>query len=675
MKIKLKCQKEEEVYPLSFENFGLSPDLLNGLADTKIEKLTLLQSQVFPSALQGKNMLVKNEAEEVATFVIPALQTLINNGEVSGTHILILTPSVERAKLIDEMFWAVGYHTQVSSAQITMKGDKNEQEKAVLEQAPVLVANPGRLLEILEKNTFKLNNLKLIVIDEAQNMENFSLVEKVKAILRVVESNPQALIFSTSNNASTKQLTELFKSEFETIGFDAISTSEKKEEPKNVSEAVVLKAKKKNTPSKKKEEEVKAEPEAESEEESAKKTPKKKAKAKKEKEPKEKKEKAVKEKATKTKKKAKKEEESTTEPEAKTKKVKAESEEKAKVDKVEAEKEAVKEITVEESEESEESEETNTTAEEVENKKEEDSTSEPKTGPVEVLQKASVKVVLKKDLPPKEEKVEEDNSAKTSVEEAEPIPSDLTQVYINVPPRMKISTLLAHLEKTLTKKAVIFAASKRTTDRLFKIILKKNWGVVSVHQGIDKELYDERFAKFVSGEMKVLLVGGIPAQEIELDEVHQVINYDVPSEVEEYKYRAELVGNGKAARMVSLVSKMDKEDINLIVEQVGYAPAEIPLPEEVVEKKSNKPAPEKSSSNNNKDNTQNRRNNEKKDFKKPKSKEYKDGKGKKKGSKKIQARSPKDFSLPRPTYDGLSGGREGKQEKKGLFGWVKKLFD
>jgi len=157
--------------------------------------------------------------------------------------------------------------------------------------------------------------------------------------------------------------------------------------------------------------------------------------------------------------------------------------------------------------------------------------------------------------------------------------------------------------------------------------------------------------------MKILLVGGLSAKEVELDEVKQVINYDVPNEVEEYKYRAELVGNGKAARMVSLVSKMDKDDIDEIVKKVGYAPTEIPLPEEVKEKKGRSKKRTGSKKKNHKKNN-------KQDRKRRKPKKEKKANG-----------------LPRPTYDGLSGGKEGKgkrpspSSKEGAFGWIKKLFN
>jgi superfamily II DNA/RNA helicase len=515
---------------LSFEEFGLSPELMSGLADVRIEEPTPLQNEVIPPALQGKHLLVKHEAGDDGVFLIPALQKLTTNGEVTGTRVLILTPSVERVKEIDETVWAMGYHAQISSAALSMKGIRTEQEQAMKDGAPVVVANPGRLIEILENHELTLSHVDLIIIDEAHGMENYNLVSRVKDIIQKVESDPQVLIFSKSNNKATQQLSSTLLKDPQTIGFNEEAVSESKQETKSESES-------RNDNN--------------------------------------------------------------------------DSEIQQNVEEFELDQEQI-------------------------NRK---------------LAEASVSVVLNPEEKKEEEKAEELDS------KPEPVSEDLTQAYIYVPPRAKISTLLAHLEKTLTDKIVVFAASKRTTDRLFRIIRKKGWGVVSINKGLKQEYYDERFGKFTSGDMKILLVGGLSATEVELDEVKQVINYDVPNEVEEYKYRAELVGNGKAARVVSLVSKMDKDDIDEIVKKVGYAPAELPLPEEVKEKKSR-------------------------------------GKGKKAGKKKSshkkrdkKRRKPQkektSNGLPRPTYDGLSGGKEGENDDKrptpsssdGAFGWIKKLFN
>ncbi|MFD2530900.1 DEAD/DEAH box helicase [Gracilimonas halophila] len=535
---------------MSFEEFGLSPELLSGLADVRIEQPTPLQNEVIPPALQGKHMLVKHEAGDDGVFLIPALQKLTTNGEVTGTRVLILTPSIERVKEIDEKVWGMGYHAQISSAALSMKGIRTQQEQAIKDGAPVVVANPGRLIEILENHKLTLPNVDLIIIDEAHGMENYNLVSRVKDILKYVDGAPQSLIFSESHNKATEQLADFLLKDPTVLGFDDTQSSEKEG------------SKETSSSKKEKQQESSSDKQTDSDEEF--------------------------------------------------------------------------ELNQEEV-----------------NRK---------------LAEASVSVVLNPEEKEEAEETQAQAEDSKTEEDPDPVPEDLAQAYIYVPPRAKISTLLAHLEKNLTDKIVVFAASKRTTDRLFRIIRKKGWGVVSINEGLKEEYYNERFGKFTSGEMKILLVGGLSATEVELDEVKQVINYDVPNEVEEYKYRAELVGNGKAARIVSLVSKMDKDDIDEIVKKVGYAPTELPLPKEVKEKKGRG---KKS------DNDKNRKKSDKNSRKKN------DDRDRKRRKKPKKQKNKKTNGLPRPSYEGLSGGKEGKKNKKrptpgksdGAFGWIKKLFD
>ena len=566
---------------MSFEQYGLSPDLLNGLVDTRIEKPTPLQQKVIPQALEGKHLLVKNETEDNGAFLIPALQKLIANGEVKGTRILILTPSIERAKAIDEMIWAMGYHAQVSSTSLSMKGDKVAQEQAVIDGAPVIVANPGRLVDILEKTKKTFSDLECVVIDEAHNMENFSLVGRVKSIFEFIENQPQVLIFSGLMNNATKQLAENALKNPELIGFQSTDIEEKvvkaadideeevKEKLENASVKVVL------NPETKSEDDDSTEVTSENNTEDA---------AEEKKEP-----------------------------------VKAAVLDQEAVNS-KLEKASVKVVLNPE-------------------KKEAEDDNKTEEAPKEKLKEAAVSVVLKQD--------QDDTPDSVS--------KKLEQVYINVPPRMKISTLMAHLENSKVERIVIFTASKRTADRLFRIILKKSWGIVSVDESINKDTFEERFKKFTSNEMKILVVGGLSATDVDLDQVTQVINYDVPSDVDEYRYRAELVGSGKATQIVSLVSKMDREDIEKITNEVGYAPEEIKLPEEVKKKK-------KSKSSGNKKKPQSHSN-----------KTSRGSSGNNRKKKKVE-KSTDVNGLPRPNYDGLSGGREGERSG-GVFGWVKKLFN
>ncbi len=231
---------------------------------------------------------------------------------------------------------------------------------------------------------------------------------------------------------------------------------------------------------------------------------------------------------------------------------------------------------------------------------------------------------------------------------------NLNQGYIYVPNRMKITTLMAHLEDSPNDNCVIFTASKRGTDRLYRTLRKRNRKATSLHGKLSDEKRAQRFANFTNGDVQYLLVADIPAAELGLERITQVINYDVPNDVNEYRYRAGLIGSGKASRLVSLVSKQDRSDINELESELGQAPKELPLPDKVKQKlkerkKKKKKKPQKRSN---------------------RKRSSRNGRGKKK-------KKNDELSLPRPSYDKLSGGRKGeapKDQKTGVIRLIKKLF-
>lgn len=234
------------------------------------------------------------------------------------------------------------------------------------------------------------------------------------------------------------------------------------------------------------------------------------------------------------------------------------------------------------------------------------------------------------------------------------VDQNLTQGYIYVPNRMKITTLMAHLEDTPHDNCVIFTASKRGTDRLYRTLRKNDMKATSLHGKLSDEKKSQRFANFTNGDVQYLLVADIPAAELGLDRVTQVINYDVPNDPDEYRYRAGFVGSGTASRIVSLVSKQDRSDINELENSLGQAPKELPLPEKVKQKLEKRKKQKKKKS--------------REDNRDKQSKQSNNGRGKKKND---------ELQLPRPSYDKLSGGKKGdtpKDQKSGVIGLIKKLF-
>lgn len=232
------------------------------------------------------------------------------------------------------------------------------------------------------------------------------------------------------------------------------------------------------------------------------------------------------------------------------------------------------------------------------------------------------------------------------------VSGDLSQGYIYVPSRMKITTFMAHIEESPDDRCVIFTASKRGTDRLYKTLRKNNFKATSLHGKLSEEKRAQRLANFTNGDVQFLLVADISAAALDIDHVKQVINYDVPNDPDEYRYRTDLVGSGKARRIISLVSKQDRSDINKLEEKLGQAPKELPLPQKVKQKLKERSKKKKQSG----------------------SKKQRNGNNKKKRKKK---KEDSGLELPKPSYDKLSGGKSGsskKDKKSGIIEMLKNLF-
>lgn len=222
----------------------------------------------------------------------------------------------------------------------------------------------------------------------------------------------------------------------------------------------------------------------------------------------------------------------------------------------------------------------------------------------------------------------------------------LNHSYIYVPNRMKITTLMAHIKEVSKDRYVIFTASKRGTDRLYKTLRKQNYKATSLHGKLSEEKYKQRYNNFMNGDVQFLLVADIPASQLGLKNIGYVINYDVPNDCDEYRYRAHLVESSDSGALVSLVSKQDRSDINKLEGELAHGPKELTLPKKVKEE------------------LQRRRN-------KTKKKRKRSNNGRKRKKKN------NDTGLPQPSYEKLSGGKEGskkKDKKSGVIGMLKNLF-
>ncbi|MFL5738757.1 MAG: DEAD/DEAH box helicase [Flavisolibacter sp.] len=165
---------------------------------------TPIQEQSIPEVLQGKDLLgcAQTGTGKTAAFAIPILQILHgeNKNRKGYKHIrtLILTPTRELAVQIDESFAAYGRHTGISHEVVFGGVSQHPQTLALRNGVDVLIATPGRLLDLINQGYIHLDHLEIFVLDEADRMLDMGFIHDVKKIIRLLPRERQTLFFSAT---------------------------------------------------------------------------------------------------------------------------------------------------------------------------------------------------------------------------------------------------------------------------------------------------------------------------------------------------------------------------------------------------------------------------------------------------------------------------------------------
>lgn len=173
---------------------------------------TPIQEQSIPVVLEGRDLLgcAQTGTGKTAAFALPILQILHNSGlnKRGFKHIrsLILTPTRELAVQIDESFAAYGKHTGINNVVIFGGVSQHTQTLALRNGTDVLVATPGRLLDLMNQGYVHLDHLELLVLDEADRMLDMGFINDVKKIIRVLPQQKQTLFFSATMPPQIAQL-------------------------------------------------------------------------------------------------------------------------------------------------------------------------------------------------------------------------------------------------------------------------------------------------------------------------------------------------------------------------------------------------------------------------------------------------------------------------------------
>lgn len=199
---------------MSFSSFGLSPHLLKALAGMKFEKPTPIQEIAVPEILSGKDVLgiAPTGSGKTASYALPILTQLEKAEKAKNRHIqsLILVPTRELAIQVEEVFktFARAFPEPQKVKAVYGGVSINPQMKAMM-GVSVLIATPGRLIELAESNAIQLSTLKSLVLDEADKLLNLDFQEEMKRILSWIPERRQNLLFSATLNDKVSEITQL----------------------------------------------------------------------------------------------------------------------------------------------------------------------------------------------------------------------------------------------------------------------------------------------------------------------------------------------------------------------------------------------------------------------------------------------------------------------------------
>ncbi len=220
---------------MPFTTFGLSPALLKALADQNYSQPYPIQQEVIPAILKKRDVLgiAKTGSGKTAGYVLPILMNLQGKTITKNRHVnvLVLVPTRELAMQVSEVFITFGssFPERIKTLAVFGGVSINPQMMA-LQNVNILVATPGRLLELVESKAVHLSGIETLVLDEADKMLNMGFREEMSLIFKLLPKKRQNLLFSATLNDDVSRINQILlenpvviKIEEEDNTFDLIS--------------------------------------------------------------------------------------------------------------------------------------------------------------------------------------------------------------------------------------------------------------------------------------------------------------------------------------------------------------------------------------------------------------------------------------------------------------------
>jgi len=208
---------------VSFQEFQLDPTILSGIKAVGYTTPTPIQQQSIPSIMEGKDLLglAQTGTGKTAAFALPILHHLVRNPGSRKIRVLVVSPTRELAEQIHQACVGFAKDTRISSIAIYGGVSKIPQLKGLRRCPEIVVACPGRLLDLVGDGAIDLSGLEVLVLDEADTMCDMGFLPDVRRILNLVPSNRQTLLFSATMPEDIRKLTRNILKDPITVQVDA----------------------------------------------------------------------------------------------------------------------------------------------------------------------------------------------------------------------------------------------------------------------------------------------------------------------------------------------------------------------------------------------------------------------------------------------------------------------